>query len=532
MPENEAESPELLSNRYLILEPIGEGGMGSVFRALDTKTGIDVAIKRLRPELCSRDQSRRRFIREAKVAQSLNHEGIVKILDQQLDKHPYIVMELITGNSLRKYIRKTKPTIIGLLGIFSKICEPLDYAHSHGVVHRDLKPDNIFVDFHEQIKILDFGLARFTDREMTAITRPGTALGTCTYMAPEQATGHEADARSDLYSIGIMLYEFLCGMTPFSADDSAAILYKQVNEEPEHPCAVNPNLSAEVGDLILWLMNKNPDLRPQSAHDLKNTIDKVIQYLRTGHVTAPVITQPVNDIVISDTEVHVPDDTIAIHPQYSFETKNDSIAYMHANCLNADKFMGKTYKSFYHNSNNVIDKKLDLDNIDFIKELNRIYDYAAKIFVGRIREYTDTGVKILFAGLHSCIRAYLAAEFMRQQMAILTAHCGINANLPIVAGIFVDNSANKRNSSSIDESVIKQAEAISARLCSMAIHGETYASFDESVPSPELECEFIRNIYVRGFINAIKVYKIKGVNEIQGEPILEGDPTCSWPFNS
>ena len=126
----------------------------------------------------------------------------------------------------------------------------------------------------------------------------------------------------------------------------------------------------------------------------------------------------------------------------------------------------------------------------------------------------------------------MAAEFMRQQMAILTAHCGINANLPIVAGIFVDNSANKRNSSSIDESVIKQAEAISARLCSMAIHGETYASFDESVPSPELECEFIRNIYVRGFINAIKVYKIKGVNEIQGEPILEGDPTCSWPFNS
>lgn len=300
---------QVLAGRYLLLDKVGEGGMGSVWRALDQRTGQDVAVKILRSKLCERKHSRRRFAREVQATAQLNHPGIVRILDHGEDGRPFLVMELLTGLSLRKYIRKMKPNLEQILILNLELCDALQHAHSKGIVHRDLKPDNVFVSHLGHVKILDFGLARMTrDPNLSALTRTGTALGTCSYMAPEQATGRESDCRADLYAMGVMLYEFLCGMTPFSADEPASILYMQVHQEPEHPCEVNPDLPAEVGQLILWLMNKNPENRPASASILREKIIQIINLLRARASRPPL------QIGRSVAPTYFSDDTIPQHP--------------------------------------------------------------------------------------------------------------------------------------------------------------------------------------------------------------------------
>ena len=276
----------VIADRYMILDRVGEGGMGEVFRALDQRTGQDVAVKMLNTKLCERESSRKRFAREARAAQMLNHPGIVKVTEYgEFNGRPYIVMELLTGLPLRKYVRRYKPSPEELLILAAELCDALYHAHLKGIIHRDLKPDNIFVSYQRHIKILDFGLARLSfDPDLTALTRSGTALGTCTYMSPEQATAKEADERSDLYAVGVILYEFFCGLTPFSADDPTAILYMQVHKEPDRPCEVNPEVPLEIESLILWLMNKNPEYRPANALALKDKIIQIIKLLRVGAV--------------------------------------------------------------------------------------------------------------------------------------------------------------------------------------------------------------------------------------------------------
>lgn len=276
----------VLKDRYMLLERIGEGGMGEVFRALDQRTGQDVAVKMLHAKLCEREQSRKRFAREAQAARMLHHPGIVRVIEFGEYRHqPFIVMELLTGLSLRKFIRRHKPSPEELLGLMVELCDALYHAHCRGVIHRDLKPDNIFVNHLHHIKVLDFGLARLSfNPDLTALTRSGTALGTCSYMAPEQATGKEADQRSDLYALGVILYEFFCGLTPFSADDPTTVLYMQVHQEPERPCEVNPELPLEIEALILWLMNKNPRYRPATALALKEKLVQIIRLLHVGAV--------------------------------------------------------------------------------------------------------------------------------------------------------------------------------------------------------------------------------------------------------
>ena len=274
-------SERILADRYRLDERIGEGGMGSVYRALDLHTGQNVAVKLLRRKLCEREHSRRRFAREARAARLLDHPGIVRVLDYGDEDRPFLVMELLEGISLRRHVRRAKPTPADLLDLMMQLCEALAHAHSRGIIHRDLKPDNIFVAPSGRLKVLDFGLARMLKiPELSALTRSGTALGTCSYMAPEQAAGREADERSDLYSVGVMLYEFLCGMVPFSADEPASVLYMQVHQEPEPPRAVNPDLPVDIENLILCLMDKDPGRRPASARILALEIQRIVRRLR------------------------------------------------------------------------------------------------------------------------------------------------------------------------------------------------------------------------------------------------------------
>ncbi len=281
-------SDRILADRYRLDERIGEGGMGSVYRALDLRTGRDVAVKLLRRKLCEREHSRRRFAREARAAGLLDHPGIVRILDYGEDDRPYLVMELLEGVSLRRHVRRTKPSPAELLELMIQLCEALAHAHSRGIIHRDLKPDNVYVSPTGQVKVLDFGLARMLRiPELSALTRSGTALGTCSYMAPEQAAGREADERSDLYAVGVMLYEFLCGMVPFSAEEPASVLYMQVHQQPDPPREVNPDLPEDLENLILCLLEKDPARRPASARILGMEMRRVVSRLRGQAFRAP-----------------------------------------------------------------------------------------------------------------------------------------------------------------------------------------------------------------------------------------------------
>ena len=277
---------QVIENRYMLLERLGSGGMGEVYRALDRVTGQDVAVKLLLSALCERESSRKRFAREAQAAQKLNHPGIVKVYEYgHFHGRPYIVMELLTGKSLRYYVRAYRPSPEKILLLTAELCDALYHAHSRGIIHRDLKPDNIFVNHLGHIKVLDFGLAKISfAADLTALTKSGTALGTCTYMSPEQAQGKEADLRSDLYAVGVILYELFCGITPFSAEDAAAILRMQVYDKAQRPTSVDPHLPIEIEQIIMWLMNKNPKYRPVSALVLKEKLIQVVRMLRVGSV--------------------------------------------------------------------------------------------------------------------------------------------------------------------------------------------------------------------------------------------------------
>jgi serine/threonine protein kinase/tetratricopeptide (TPR) repeat protein len=291
--EGETESNSLQNGRYSLLTKLGEGGKGVVYRAHDNTLDRIVAIKLLKGESFD-EETYARFTREAQAAARLTHPNVVSTYDMGKEGNRYfLVMEYVKGTSLGGLMESHREEGLDpshAVPIAMDVCRALRYAHSEGVVHRDVKPENIMITQDGTTKLMDFGLARAVDK--SRLTKDGMMIGTPAYMAPENALGRESDARTDLYSLGCVLYEMLTGRPPFRTEDSLKLIYSQINDIPVSPSRVNPHIPASLEQIILRLLAKNPNDRFQSAADLLRALEVARQSVEgkaiRGQTSSPI----------------------------------------------------------------------------------------------------------------------------------------------------------------------------------------------------------------------------------------------------
>jgi len=266
---------------YRVLRLLGRGGMGAVFEAADDRLGRRVALKVMLPALAARPSARQRFLREAKAAAAVEHDHIVPIYQTGEDRGvPFLAMPLLAGETLDDRLKGGRPLAVAdIVRIGREVAEGLAAAHAAGLVHRDIKPSNVWLErtaagAFKRTRILDFGLAR-SATGADGLTQSGTVLGTPAYMAPEQARGEAVDARADLFSLGVVLYQAATGRRPFPGADTFSILTALATTEPAPAASVNPALPAELSTLITRLLSKNPAARPQSARDVADELARL-----------------------------------------------------------------------------------------------------------------------------------------------------------------------------------------------------------------------------------------------------------------
>lgn len=269
--------------RFKILGELGRGGMAVVYKAYDPNINRPLAIKVLLEERCANKEYRSRFLAEAKAAGLLSHPNIVTIFDiGEINDRPYIVMELLEGDPLDEYMKSTPDRLLREdLAIGIQLAKALHYAHSKGIVHRDIKPSNIIrVKGSNNIKITDFGIAHVEDPEQTRQTQMGEVLGTPQYMSPEQALGRHVDARSDLYSVGVVLYQLMTGKKPFEGGTIATLLLQITTTEPAPIDQIVPGIPRSVKLIVERLLKKDPEKRFQSGQDLANALIDAVEEIR------------------------------------------------------------------------------------------------------------------------------------------------------------------------------------------------------------------------------------------------------------
>jgi eukaryotic-like serine/threonine-protein kinase len=306
---------------YRIIEKLGSGGMGEVYKAEDTRLGRMVALKFLSEDLRRDAVALERFEREARAISGLNHPGICVLYDiGEQDGQRFLVMELLEGRTLRERVRGRPLANDLLLDIAIQIADALDAAHARGIIHRDLKPANVFITTRGQAKLLDFGLAKqgrtvgvtgagLTSTDITSDdlrTSPGSVLGTVAYMSPEQARGEEIDTRSDLFSFGAMLYEMATGQAPFSGNTSAVIFDMILNRMPPAPSELNPNLPPKLEEIIGQALEKDRELRYQTAAEMRANLKRLKRDTDSSRVAMPAASSERIGAGVSETSAGAP----------------------------------------------------------------------------------------------------------------------------------------------------------------------------------------------------------------------------------
>lgn len=274
-PKEELTTGSTFAGRYQIIEELGKGGMGRVYRALDKELHEEVALKLIKPEIAKDKKTIERFKNELKIARKISHRNVGRMYELMEEKGThFITMEYVPGQDLKGLIKQTGQLTIGkALSIAKEICEGLEEAHRLGVVHRDLKPSNIIIDREGNASILDFGIARSL-KEM-GMTGAGVMIGTPEYMSPEQVEGKETDQRSDIYSLGVILYEMTTGQAPFKGDTAFTIGVKHKSEIPKDPKELNAQIPEDFSHVILRCMEKDKECRYQSAGELLTELGKI-----------------------------------------------------------------------------------------------------------------------------------------------------------------------------------------------------------------------------------------------------------------
>ncbi|WP_285028156.1 Stk1 family PASTA domain-containing Ser/Thr kinase [Plantibacter sp. ME-Dv--P-122b] len=285
-----ADDQRLLAGRYVVGDLIGRGGMSNVFRGVDTKLGRTVAIKVLKSTLATDPAFRSRFRQEAQAASRMAHPTIVRVYDAGEERvkdgsghdliEPFIVMEYVEGRMLKDLIAEGPVESAEAVRIAHSILTALEYSHRAGVVHRDIKPGNVMITTAGDVKVTDFGIARAVSDSSTTVAQTTAILGTAAYFSPEQAKGETVDARTDLYSTGVVLFEMLTGKAPFRGDTAVAVAYQHVSERPVKPSSINPKVSPALDQVVLRALAKDRFERYQSAVEFREDLDEA----GAGHV--------------------------------------------------------------------------------------------------------------------------------------------------------------------------------------------------------------------------------------------------------